>query len=197
MTYLNVRAVGLLVCTLLLFRVANAQTSSTSGLFIEGRLNGSSWTISDVSDESEAGGGLSLSAGYGFSELISGFIDLTGARISPDQGADYALAHVDVGARFTLSTAGNSLRPYLEAAVSGIAAEGDDSSIGKVEMSGTGLTAGGGVLYFVSPGLAVNGGLKATFGELSEVTLLGQTYESELDATSVRLNVGVTWFPQR
>ena len=63
-------------------------------------------------------------------------------------------------------------------------------------MSGVGFTFGGGVQYYVAPVLALGAGVRWTVGEFDTVKFNGMTVDGfKLDATSTRLNLGVTWRP--
>ena len=65
-----------------------------------------------------------------------------------------------------------------------------------VEVSGSGFSFGGGFLYFFNPKWALDVGLNVTTGEFDTVKFDNISISGfEIDATSARLKVGVTWFP--
>ena len=95
----------------------------------------------------------------------------------------------------------SNVRPYLDAAFNVRQATQDiDDGSGQVEeltISGSGLTVGGGVRYHLSLPFAIDAGAKLSFGEFSEVELGGVsiTVPDAASANSVRINVGIVWFP--
>lgn len=170
--------------------------SSTQGFFLNGHLNGSSWTLDDLDVDTESGGGIGIGLGYGLTELISLYAQLDAAAINPDGGDTYALAHFDLGAQFTFLSTDTPWRPYLDVALAGRAAEWE-SILGDIETSGGGISVGGGVKYFISLPVALDLGLKWTVGELSDFTIGGYSQEIEADATSARFTIGISWYPGR
>jgi hypothetical protein len=65
-----------------------------------------------------------------------------------------------------------------------------------LEISGGGLTFGGGIQYYVAPAWALGANLRWTVGEFSTVKFNNVSIDGfELDATSTRLNFGLTWRP--
>lgn len=68
---------------------------------------------------------------------------------------------------------------------------------GDLEASGSVFSLGGGVQYFVSRKVALNGAVFWSGGEFSTVSLNGVgVTNAELDATSTRLNLGLAWYPR-
>ena len=69
----------------------------------------------------------------------------------------------------------------------------------RLDLRGSGFTAGGGIEYFLRPTLALEGGLDFTFGSFSEGRVTGTGWQDlgdqALDATSSRVNVGISWHP--
>ena len=126
------------------------------------------------------GRGLGAKLGFGFSPLLTAYLGLNNASMERDRGS--GLAYLDVGAQLNFRAGRAALVPYLDAALSGT---GDDTGA-----SGIGVTAGGGLRYFVSPVLALDGGL---FLNYSSVEVGG----TEANVTGARLNLGISWFPFR
>lgn len=163
-------------------------------------LNGTSIKVENL-DQDDTGPGLHLGAGYGFSSRFALFIDAAGASIK-GQDDDYVLSHVDVGLRFHFANSNRAFIPYLEGAFTGRAAALDDQNVDgnddvDVEISGGGFSLGGGILYFFNPKWAFNAHVKWTTGEFSTVRVENVTVSGfELDATSARVGIGLSWFPQ-
>ncbi|HEY0024044.1 MAG TPA: hypothetical protein VGB24_14080 [Longimicrobium sp.] len=115
----------------------------------------------------------------------------------PDE-SDLVLAHFDIGGRLNFGTTTSALRPYVNAAFSGVA-EGASGEPGgeDVVLSGAGLTLGGGLQYFVSPRFALDGALQGSFGKFTQIHEGDGPTELEEDRkfTTARLQLGVTWHP--
>jgi hypothetical protein len=174
---------------------AAQQRSSSQGFNIGAYLNGSALSA-EGSNEVDNGGGFGLRLGYGFSRLLEGFADFQAASMSED-GQSYNLGHFDLGARFNFGNDLMALRPFAELALNGRAMSAD--IMGQtLESRGAGLTLGGGVKYFFSPKLALDGGLRITVGEFSEGRYGGGSWldfgDEAFSSTTTRLNVGVSYF---
>jgi hypothetical protein len=67
-----------------------------------------------------------------------------------------------------------------------------------IESRGAGVSLGGGVRYFFSPKLALDSGLRFTFGEFSEGRVGNGSWndmgEYATSSTTTRFNVGVSYF---
>jgi len=183
---------------------ATAQVrSGTSGVFIGAALNGSAIKADDLDSDTENGGGLTLQLGYGFTPKFALFFEGAGAAM--DSEGPWTLAHFDFGARYHFANSSRALVPFLEAAFSGRAGRGDDAvfydengnpQTGRMEITGGGFTVGGGLLYFFNPKLALNTQLKLTTGEFTTVKFRNVSIDGfEIDATSTRFNIGISWFP--
>lgn len=179
-----------------------APASSTKGFFAGIHLNGTSITSDESGDdESESGPGLGIQLGYGFTSKLALFVDLTGAALETDDGNDVGLAHGDLGLRYAFTGPDRRFAPFLEAAITGIALVEDDADLGNgtrgdASLSGGGFTVGGGVQYHFSPKLALGAGLKFTKGEFTTVKVDKVSVSGlDVDATSTRFNIGLTWYP--
>jgi opacity protein-like surface antigen len=174
--------------------------SKTAGFNLGLFLNGSAAQVEDA-DEADSGAGISLHAGYGFTPSVSVFARLSAASIQAEGFAEdqYALAHFDLGLRYSFGSTASQLRPFLSGAVSGRAASFDLGSEGTLDVRGSGFTGGGGLEYFVRPNLAIEGGLSFSFGEFDEGRLDGSEWvdleDEALEMNTTRLDLGVSWHP--
>lgn len=182
--------------------VAQASSAPTRGFFAGLALHGTAIKIEDVSDSRESGGGATLKLGYGFTNLFSLYIEGSAASLDTGDDEDLVLSHFDLGARFSFNTASGALVPYAHVAVTGRAGRWDDvqfagsGSSNELEISGAGLTLGGGLLIFFAPQWAFDANLAFTGGEFSSIRYGNVTVDGfEIDATSTRFNVGVSWHP--
>lgn len=181
---------------------AQSARAATTGFFAGLALHGSAIQIEDLSDERESGGGATLKLGYGFTRRFALYLEASGASLRTDNDENWTLGHVDIGGRVSLGTATGTLVPYLQAAITGRAGTREDVVIQgspvprDLEISGAGLTAGGGLLVFFHPKWAFDADLKFTAGEFSTIRYGNVSVEGfEIDATSTRFNVGVSWHP--
>jgi hypothetical protein len=177
-----------------------AQRSNTSGFNLGVYLSPTAAEVEDA-DEADTGIGISLHLGYGFGEHFQVFARGAGANIESEGfvNDEFVLAHFDLGGRYSFATSASAVRPYLQAAFSGRAASFDLGNEGTLEVRGSGLTGGGGLEYFLSPSLAVEGGLSFTFGEFNEGRLDDGDWEDLDDAAfeinTTRLDIGISWHP--
>ena len=176
--------------------------SSTKGFFMGAHLNGSSVKVDEQGFEDEAnGGGLGFQLGYGFTPQFALFIDLTAAQLEDEVG----FGHFDLGARYAFTSPTRRWVPSVEAAFTSRALMQDDAeledengetAIVDLELLGSGFTLGFGLQYYATPSWAFGAGLKFTSGEFDSVKVDNITIDGfEIDATSTRFNLGVTWFP--
>jgi opacity protein-like surface antigen len=174
--------------------------SSSKGIILGVHLNGSAITADDLSDDRESGGGLNLQLGYGFTPKIALVLDATAASLDID-GDDVGFAHFDVLLRYAFTGPTRRFVPFLEGGFSGRALAQDnadlgDGTSGDLSLSGGGFTFGGGAQYYIAPKWAIGAGLKWTIGEFSKVTVDDVSVDGlDLDATSARFNIGLTWYP--
>jgi hypothetical protein len=200
----SARALTLAALALLVALPARAQLdapSKTKGVSVGLTLQGTSFdTDGDDDIDAFTGGGLGLDLAYGFSSGLALFLDVQAGNLESDDAPDDELGGtavlVDLGARMNFGGGRRSLVPYLEAAFTGIALEGDDALDVDLLLSGGGVTIGGGVQYFVRRNLSLNAGLRITNGALTEVEIDGDSEDiDDQYFTTSRLIVGATWHP--
>lgn len=171
--------------------------SSTKGFFIGAHLTGSSVTVeADGEDEEQSGGGAGLQLGYGFTPRLALFIDGTGTVLEDDVG----FGHVDFGVRYSFTSPTRRWVPSIEVALTGRALTQEDADFGggtgDVTLSGGGVTFGVGLQYYTAPKWAIGAALKVTGGDFDNYTVDNVTISGlDIDATSTRFNIGVTWYP--
>jgi hypothetical protein len=183
---------------------AGAARSSTSRFFATFLVNNSALTV-EGDKTAEVGNGVTLGIGYGFTSRFALFVEGVGATIHGG-GESYVLSHFDVGARYHFTRSERAFVPYVEGALSERMASITDMTVqdsngatylGDMDVSGTGFTIGGGVLYFMNPKWALNANLKWTTGEFSTVKFGSISISGlEMDARSTRMNLGLSWFPR-
>lgn len=170
--------------------------SEATGFHVAAYGNGSAIVYEDQSD-AETGSGAGIALGYGLSQLVTLYAEVTGASVDMlALNASYTLAHVDLGARFNFGGRGSRLRPYAQAALTGVGA-GLDIAGDAFTITGSGLTVGGGVAFFLLRQLALDAGVKWTFGSFDQAEYRGAKQDIDVSATSSRFNIGVAWWMGR
>lgn len=171
--------------------------SQTTGVFVGANLVGASFdTDGDDDQDAFSGAGLGLELGYGFSSGLALFLALDGGTLEGEDGLpDLDRGQADLGARIHFGGGRRSLVPFLELAFTGLVLEGEESGT-DVEYTGGGITVGGGVKYFLSRSLSVNGGVRLTSGALTEIEIDGDREDLDDQAfTTGRILFGATWHP--
>ena len=179
-----------------------ARPSNTTGLFVQAHFNGNGITLGDA--DPERGGGFGFKLGYGIAPFVTLYAGLDVARMKTENHileeigkAGYGLGHLDLGVRLNIGGERNALVPYLDAAFSGRTAVLNSVYGGELVYSGGGSSVGGGLKFFVSEVLALDGGVQMTFGGFNEVEIRGRAKQIDMDATTTRLNLGLSWYPFR
>lgn len=190
--------------------VAQAQRSTpvfgAKGLFLGAALNGSAIKLDEFSDDNDgdtdSGGGLALFGGWGFTPQLALFVEASAASID-SEGETWTLAHADLGLRYHFTGATRKFVPFVEGAITGRLGsfediDFDDEDGVDVELTGGGVTLGGGFLYFFNKSLGLSTDLKWTTGEFDKVKVGNVSVDGlDIDATTSRFNLGLTWFPGR
>ena len=173
--------------------------SSTKGFFLGAHLNGSEVTFDEegFEEESSNGGGLGFQLGYGFTPRFALFIDGTAAGLEDET----TFGHFDFGVRYAFTSPTRRWVPSIDAAFTGRVLARDDAEFEgetvDVELFGGGFTLGAGIQYYTTPSWAIGAGIKWTSGEFDSFKVDNVTIDGlEIDATSTRFNIGVTWYPQ-
>jgi hypothetical protein len=174
----------------------NAPRSSTTKFFAGLGLNGSSIKAEDGdAEDRENGSGGQFQIGYGFTPRFALFIEGTSAGMTSSNGEnDYILRHGDIGVRYSFANAAKAWIPFLDLAATGRSMLNSDEDF---EATGQALTVGGGLHYFFKPKWAFTTSLKVSVGEF-DTGRVGSVSVSgfEVDATTTRVGLGVTWFPK-
>lgn len=191
------------VSLLFLPGIAQAQESTTRGFNIGAHLSAASLSVEGEARNEAGGAGLSVA--YGFNRSFALFLQLDGARFddqaTADVEGDWTLGHVDLGLRYSFA---NSLRkwvPYVQAAVDlrAVTVKNpvvDGAERDEAELSGSGLTLGGGIAYHFTETFALDAQLLWTAGEFTTLRVENVTVSGfDVDADSGRFNLGVSWWP--
>ena len=177
--------------------------TNTSGLMLGLAFDASSIRSDDLNSRTESGPGVAAMIGWGITKNIAIALDASGAQISSVDG-NYNLGHADIGARWHFVNR-TAFVPFVDVGYAGRALMKRDvtltdnlgnTSTGTLTYMGAGLSYGGGLDYFITPGIAFGGAFKWTTGRFSQVRFENLTVEDlQLDASSARFNMGFTWYP--
>ena len=180
--------------------------ANTSKLILGLSLSGSSISSEDLASSTESGAGASAVLGWGFTKNFAIVLDASAARIESLNG-NFDLAHVDVSGRWHFVSRSHGFVPYVEVGYTGRVAGKQDVLLsdemgntytGDLAILGGGVSLGGGMEYFIAPKWALGGSVKWTTGEFSQVKFDNVTIDGlAMDATSTRINLGMSWYPVR
>ena len=136
-----------------------------------------------------------LMAYAGF-DLAKQAIDVAGLE------GDFGLTHFEAGARLNFPIARSKAMPYvgLWAGRRSLSTTADNFVTGAssdLSMSGMAVGASGGVQVFVSPKIALDGGVWVGVGGMGNIMVVGQRQEwgTPDRTTTTRLRFGANWYP--
>ena len=193
-----------LLCSLLITIASQAQIrerSNTKGLNAGASFHVLGWTSEyfqylDENAGSGIGGG--LRAGYGITQLIEPYvaIDFTSMGVGDVDAQSFKMTHIDLGVRFNFAGTTSAVRPFVQG--------GYSSRIGKIDQVVNGNDysdvkfyggtphVGGGLNYFLKPGISLFAQGLFTIGKDSNLELNGTKVDEEkADVTTFRIGVGV------
>jgi Outer membrane protein beta-barrel domain len=114
----------------------------------------------------------------------------------------FGLTHIEAGARLNFPIARSRALPYVGAWVGrrSLTTTARDIETGfssDLSLSGLGAGATGGVQFFVSPSLALDGGVSLGFGKMGNVKVDGQKEDwgTPNNTTTTRIRFGANWYP--
>lgn len=115
---------------------------------------------------------------------------------------DFGLTHLEAGARLSFPIPRSKMLPYVGAWVGrrSLSTTVDNFDTGEssdLSMSGLAVGATGGVQLFVSPKLALDGGVSVGFGKMGNVKVDGQREDwgTPDNTTTTRIRFGASWYP--
>ena len=165
-------------------------------------------SVSDEFDNLKTSNGLGagVELGYRVTPRLLAYAGIDIAKQSIDvAGLDgnFGLTHLEAGARLSFPMPHSKVLPYLGAWVGrrSLSTTVDNFATGlSSDLSFSGLTVGasGGMQLFLSPKLALDGGLSMGFGKLGNVKVDGQRQdggETLNNTTTTRIRFGANWYP--
>jgi Outer membrane protein beta-barrel domain len=152
-----------------------------------------------------AGLGAGVEVGYMVTPRLLAYAGLDIAKQAVDvTGLDgnFGLTHLEAGARLNFPIARSKLLPYVGAWVGrrALSTTVDNVVTGEqadLSFSGMSVGASGGVQVFLSPKLALDGGVSLGVGKLGNIKADGekQDWGTPDNTTTTRLRFGANWYP--
>lgn len=175
--------------------------SNTRGFFLN--LHSGGYGVGFEGERDGTGMGFGARMGYGLSERLTLFAGMEGGTISdgdgfrglPD-GDDYGLLYLDLGARAHFRTWAR-LVPFVEGSLNVVGLWFDDTEGAEATYGGASASLGGGLLWFVTPSVALETSALFNAGELMEAEIGGVDQDADIGVAGVRLQVGISLYPNR
>jgi hypothetical protein len=149
------------------------------------------------------GGGVQV--GYAITPRLSAYAGYEIAKQPVDMvglDGDFGLTHLEAGAHLTFPMKHSRVTPYVGGWVGrrSLSSTLEDFDAGtSQELSLSGLAAGvsGGIQYFLSPNLSLDGGLSLGVGKFGDVKIdhEKQVMPEISNSTTARLQFGANWYP--
>ena len=155
--------------------------------------------------DTQGGLGAGVEVGYRVTPRLLAYAGLDIAKQGVDEAGldgDFGLTHIEAGARLSFPITGSKVMPYVGGWVGrrSLTTTVDDFETGaSSDLSLSGLVAGasGGVQFFVSPSLALDGGVSLGIGKMGNVKVDGhkEDWGTPDNTTTTRLRFGANWYP--
>jgi len=171
--------------------------SHSSGFFVGLGLEGTgiSTKPSGGSATIESGNGGGLELGYGFGPRWALYGDASGAGVNGEGDDRFLLTHVDLGARVHFRTGPNRVVPFIQFGLAG-RNEREDVNDHTVSATGGGISLGAGLQAHFTPTFAFSGSVIGVVGNFNDSQVDNESgSDGSTSATSVRLHLGLVWFP--
>jgi hypothetical protein len=175
-------------------------------------LNGHSTAAlgTSVGDEfgslnTSAGLGGGVEVGYLITPRLLAYAGLDIAKQAIDVvglAGDFGLTHLEAGARLSFPIPHSKVMPSVggwvgRRSLSTTVDNFDTGASSDLSFSGLGVGATGGVQVFVSPKLALDGGLSVGVGKMGNIKVDGQRQDwgTPDNTTTTRIKFGANWYP--
>ncbi len=180
---------------------AGLDPSNTRGFFLH--VRGGGYGVGFEDDRDGTGSGMGLRMGYGISERVTLFAGMDGGEIGNGDGFvglpqedGYGLLYLDAGARFHFRT-DRRLVPFVEAGANVVGVWFDNEQNEEAQYGGLGASIGGGLLYFITPQVGLEGSALFNAGGLMSSEIGGVDRDEDIALAGVRLQVGLSVYPNR
>jgi hypothetical protein len=155
--------------------------------------------------DTHSGLGAGVEVGYRVTPRLLAYAGLDIAKQGINEvglDGDFGLTHIEAGARLSFPITGSKLMPYVGGWVGrrSLTTTVDDFETGTssdLSLSGLGAGASGGVQFFLSPSLALDGGVSLGVGKMGNVKADGhkEDWGTPNNTTTTRIRFGANWYP--
>jgi hypothetical protein len=164
-------------------------------------------TVTDAFNEVKTSSGLGagVEVGYRITPRLLAYagLDINKQPVDIEElDGDFGLTHLEAGARLSFPIERSKFMPYVGAWVGrrSLSTTLDDFETGTssdLSLSGMAAGASGGVQMFVSPKLALDGGLSIGMGKMGNIKYDGETQipANLQNTTTTRIRFGANWYP--
>jgi len=176
--------------------VLNGHSTAALGTSV-GNADGS------ISTSSGLGGGIEV--GYRVTPRLLAYAGFDLAKQAIDVAGlegDFGLTHLEAGARLSFPIARSKAMPYVglwagRRSLSTTVDNFDTGTSSDLSLSGMAVGASGGVQVFLSPRLALDGGVSLGIGRMGNVKVDGQRHDFGTPdrTTTTRIRFGANWYP--
>jgi hypothetical protein len=152
-----------------------------------------------------SGLGAGVEVGYLITPRLLAYAGLDIAKQAVDVvglEGDFGLTHLEAGARLNFPIPRSKMMPYVGvwAGRRRLSTTADNFITGessKLSLSGMSVGASGGMQVFVSPKLALDGGVSLGIGKMGSVKVDGQRQDwgTPDNTTTTRIRFGANWYP--
>jgi hypothetical protein len=155
--------------------------------------------------DTRSGLGAGVEVGYRITPRLTAYAGLDIAKQGVDVvglEGDFGLTHLEAGARLSFPLPRSKALPYVGAWVGrrSLTTTADNFETGQssdLSMSGLAVGASAGMQVFLSPRLALDGGVSVGVGRMGNVKVDGQKEDwgTPDHTTTTRIRFGANWFP--
>jgi len=155
--------------------------------------------------DTHSGLGAGVEVGYRVTPRLLAYAGLDIAKQGVNEiglDGDFGLTHLEAGARLSFPIPRSKAQPYLGAWVgrrrlSTTVENFDTGETSRLSLSGLAIGGTAGMQIFVSPRLALDGGVSLGFGKMGNVKVDGvrEDWGTPDNTTTTRLRVGANWYP--
>jgi hypothetical protein len=164
-------------------------------------------SVGDAFNSIDTRGGLGagVEVGYLITPRLVAYAGVDIAKQPIDEfglAGDFGLTHLEAGARLSFPVPRSKVLPYVGAwvgrrSLTTTVEDFENGTENDLSLSGIGFGGSAGVQVFVTPFLALDGGVSLGFGKMGNVKVDGQKEDwgTPDNTTTTRLKLGANWYP--
>ena len=197
-----------IILAALALSLAGPAAAQTSRVVLNGHSTAALGTsVGDAfgSIDTRSGLGAGVEVGYRITPRLMAYAGLDIAKQGIDEvglAGDFGLTHLEAGARLSFPIPRSKAQPYVGAWVgrrrlSTTVENFDTGETSRLSLSGLSVGGTAGMQIFVSPRLALDGGVSVGFGKMGNVKVDGvrEDWGTPDNTTTTRLRIGANFYP--